>query len=69
MDRPALEALLRQHRLMVEDVPVGRGVVAMKVLTVLGTRPEIIRLSLIIGKLDAFATTNSCIRARTSTPT
>ncbi len=24
----------------------------MKVLTILGTRPEIIRLSLIIGKLD-----------------
>lgn len=27
----------------------------MKIMTILGTRPEIIRLSLIIGKLDQFA--------------
>src|SRR3989304_7778856 len=27
----------------------------MKIMTVLGTRPEIIRLSLIIGKLDRYA--------------
>ena len=28
----------------------------MKVMTILGTRPEIIRLSLIIGKLDDYTT-------------
>lgn len=28
----------------------------MKVMTILGTRPEIIRLSLIIDKLDRYAT-------------
>src|SRR5262249_38331528 len=32
----------------------GRGVPAMKVLTVLGTRPEIIRLSQVIPLLDRF---------------
>ena len=45
--------LLRRHELMPEDVRRRRaGDAAVKVMTVLGTRPEIIRLSRVIPLLD-----------------
>ena len=47
-------ALLKDETLRLEDVDAdGRRTTAMKIATVLGTRPEIIRLSRVIEKLDA----------------
>ena len=54
MDGATLAGLLRERRLLLEDnVVSGWRVAPMKVLTVLGTRPEIIRLSRVIEKLDS----------------
>ena len=39
----------------------------MKVMTVVGTRPEIIRLSRVIARLDGRSTTSWCTPARTTT--
>jgi len=39
----------------------------VKVMTILGTRPEIIRLSRVIEKLDALCDTSSSTRDRTTT--
>ncbi len=48
-------AMLRARRLMLEDnAEVRGGTAAMKIMTILGTRPEIIRLSLVIPLLDRF---------------
>jgi hypothetical protein len=48
-------AMLRARRLMLEDnAEAGVELAAMKIMTILGTRPEIIRLSLVIPLLDRF---------------
>jgi UDP-N-acetylglucosamine 2-epimerase (non-hydrolysing) len=53
MNKTQVTELLKKHKLMVGDRFVLRGRHArMKVMTILGTRPEIIRLSRIIEKLD-----------------
>ena len=39
----------------------------LKVMTIVGTRPEIIRLSRVIAELDGSASTHSCTPARTTT--
>ena len=65
-----LRALLEARDLLLGTAKSSRpkGAAAMKIMTVLGTRPEIIRLSRVIPKLDALAITCWSIPARTSTP-
>ena len=46
---------------------VDPGVSGMKVMTVVGTRPEIIRLSRVIPRLDDTVDTSWCTPARTTT--
>ena len=53
MSGDALVEVLHRHSLMIDDVPPAeRGDPPVKVVTVLGTRPEVIRLSRVIEKLD-----------------
>ena len=47
--------LLAERSLLLEDIlPEEVETAAMKVMTIVGTRPEIIRLSLVIKLLDQF---------------
>ncbi len=56
MDFPQTVSLLKRERLMMEDVEKEHVEgPPLKVMTILGTRPEIIRLSLVIKLLDRFA--------------
>ncbi len=52
-----LKETLERFDLMVKEHTLNkRGITSMKVMTILGTRPEIIRLGRIIEKLDAHCT-------------
>ena len=61
-------AMLRARRLMLEDnVESRRGTSAMKIMTILGTRPEIIRLSWSSLFWTGSASTSWFTPARTTT--
>ncbi len=48
--------------------PAAAGPSRLKVMTIVGTRPEVVKMSRVLAELDAHTEHGSCTRARTPIP-